>query len=82
MSFDKEQRDIHEECATEIHKLQTALKLVLSFYQAPYFTDEDVIYWAQQTGNSAVTTKVLCDHIRELLGEDEVRDQVHSNQSD
>ena len=66
---DYDPEEVRQELEPYIEKLETALQMVLLFYKASWLEPHEVVYWGQITGNSAVTTKVLCDHIRSILGE-------------
>lgn len=47
-----------------------ALRLVLLFHDGGPWTEERSAEWARITGGREATTRVLCDHVRSVLGED------------
>jgi hypothetical protein len=49
------------------YDIKDALRLVLLFYESPYWTSEEKAEWLRITGTSEATTKVLCDHVRSAL---------------
>jgi hypothetical protein len=54
-----------------IIRQREALEAVLLFYGPSPWTGEAATRWFEITGSGEVTTKVLCDHIRSVLGEPE-----------
>ena len=54
--------------AWDVEKLEDALKLVLMFHKGGIWSAENVIEWRRITGSEEGTTKVMCDHIRKVLG--------------
>ena len=52
----------------DIAELRTALRAVLLFY-SPTWDHDKMIEWERITGTSVATTRVLCDHIRKVLGD-------------
>jgi hypothetical protein len=62
-----QQRLFHYEGAFE--PLRAALALVLMFYTVGEWSDEKKTEWKRITGNDDASTKAMCDHIRQVLGE-------------
>ena len=51
-------------------KAHRALRATLMFHDASPWTDERRKDWHKMTGETEATTKVLCDLIRKVLGEE------------
>ncbi len=49
-------------------RLTDALKLALMFHRGGIWSAENVAEWRRITGSDEATTKVMCDHIRKVLG--------------
>lgn len=47
--------------------LESALEIVLRLHRGGEWTKEDMDFWEAVTGSRWVTSKVMCDHIREVL---------------
>lgn len=62
-------RDGRELTAAEIAPLVSALRLPLLFHQGGEWTPEHRAEWLKITGHEDATTRVMCDHIRKVLGE-------------
>lgn len=52
----------------EREAMREALELVLLFHRADWWKPECQEKWKSVTGEEMVTTKVLCNHIRKVLG--------------
>ena len=52
-----------------VSSMAKALKLVLLFHGAAPWTEELSKQWKETTGEDDATTRVLCDHVRKVLGE-------------
>lgn len=50
-------------------RLEEALKLVLMFHKGGPWTDDDSRKWRVTTGIDEATTRVLCNHLRNVLSE-------------
>ncbi len=57
-----------------------ALRAVLLFYTVGRWSDEKRAEWKRITGSDDASTKVLCDHIRTVLGRSEGNDHGSATQ--
>lgn len=55
--------------AAVVTPLVSALRLPLLFHQGGEWTPEHRAEWLKITGYEDATTRVMCDHIRKVLGE-------------
>lgn len=64
-----QEEELRDYINSQTKSLRESLELVLLFHSGTYWDATKAARWKELTGNAEATTKVLCDHIRKVLGD-------------